>query len=232
MPLTAHSSAGEQPAWSIPHVERTSHVSRTGPASDQDAPAGIRRLGGRATRTPIDNAVMLTALVLAAALVPQAPARPASVHAKDACALLTDDEAFAVLGVRVTERHPGTQQAQGLLLRQCHLGTGTARSISLAVAGSTTSGGTTVSPHEFWREQFHAGRRGKNKGARGRDSDRAARAIAGIGEEAFWSGNRIAGALYVLQGRTFLRVSVGGIPDERERIEKSTAVARTALKRL
>jgi len=38
--------------------------------------------------------------------------------------------------------------------------------------------------------------------------------------------------LYVLQGDKFLRISIGGIRQEPERIEKSKALARAALKRL
>jgi hypothetical protein len=41
-----------------------------------------------------------------------------------------------------------------------------------------------------------------------------------------------AGALYVLKGNTFLRISVGGIREEPVRIEKSKALARIAIKRM
>jgi hypothetical protein len=56
--------------------------------------------------------------------------------------------------------------------------------------------------------------------------------VKGVGDEAFWSGTRVAGALYVLRGNTFIRVSVGGIADERERIDKSRQIAIAALARL
>lgn len=42
----------------------------------------------------------------------------------------------------------------------------------------------------------------------------------------------MVGALYVLKGNTFLRISVGGVREEPARIEKSVALARLALKRL
>lgn len=51
-------------------------------------------------------------------------------------------------------------------------------------------------------------------------------------KKAYWVGGPIAGALYVLQGNTFLRISVGGIHEESARIEKSRALARIALKHL
>ncbi|HEX9224994.1 MAG TPA: hypothetical protein VF860_16815 [Candidatus Acidoferrales bacterium] len=58
------------------------------------------------------------------------------------------------------------------------------------------------------------------------------RLIHGLGEEAYWVGNPVAGALYVLQGETFLRISVGGVRAESARIEESKTLARAVLKRL
>jgi hypothetical protein len=54
--------------------------------------------------------------------------------------------------------------------------------------------------------------------------------IAGLGEEAYWVGTSITGALYVLQGRKFLRISVGGVHEESARIEKTRVLARAAMK--
>ena len=187
---------------------------------------------------------MLHVLILA--LLAQAPAasRPPAAKTPDACALLTDADVRTVLGVTVKERQPGTQQARGLLLSQCYLGTGTPRSVSIAVAGNTRSGGKTVTPRAFWRDQFHrrdehaAERKGekhqaaRNGEKRDQEGETEARPIDGVGDEAFWSGTRVAGALYVLRGNTFIRVSVGGINDEKERIEKSRQLAVTALARL
>ena len=58
------------------------------------------------------------------------------------------------------------------------------------------------------------------------------RRIAGLGEEACWVGTSMTGALYVLEGRNFLRISVGGVHEEWARIEKTKVLARAALKRL
>ena len=107
--------------------------------------------------------------------------------------------------------------------------------LSIAVAGNTKSGGKTVTPRAFWREQFH-GRdehASERKGeTREQEGETEARPIGGVGDEAFWSCTRVAGALYVLRGNTFIRVSVGRINDENERIEKSRRLAVTALARL
>jgi hypothetical protein len=184
--------------------------------------------------------------ILILALLAQAIAakQPPATNKRDACALLADADVRTVLGATVKERQPGTQEARGLLLSQCYVGTGTPRSVSIAVAGDTTSGGKTVTPRAFWREQFH----GRDEHASDRQDEKReaarkgekreqelvtdARPIGGLGDEAFWSGTRVAGALYVLRGNTFIRVSVGGISDEKTRIEKSRRLAVTALARL
>jgi hypothetical protein len=187
---------------------------------------------------------MLHVMILA--LLAQAPAarQPPAATKPDACALLTDADVRTVLGVTVKERQAGTQQAHGLLLSQCYLGTGTPRSVSTAVAGNTTSAGKTVTPRAFWRDQFHgrdehaSERNGEKREAarkgekREQEGETGARPIGGVGDEAFWSGTGVAGALYVLRGNTFIRVSVGGISDEKERIEKSRQLAVAALARL
>lgn len=58
------------------------------------------------------------------------------------------------------------------------------------------------------------------------------KAVSGLGEEAFWAGDRVTGALYVLQGDTFLRISLGGSRDEAARLERTSVLAKSALRRL
>jgi hypothetical protein len=182
---------------------------------------------------------MRIVFVLALLAQTTAPAMLAPAAKKpDACALLSDADVRAVLGVAVKGRQPASHEARGLLLSQCYLGTGTSRSVSIAVAGNTRIGSTTVTPRAFWREQFHRVDEHERREMRERDETREpereseARPIRGIGDEAYWSGTRLAGALYVLRGNTFIRVSVGGIQSEQERIDKSRQLAASALSRL
>ena len=56
--------------------------------------------------------------------------------------------------------------------------------------------------------------------------------VDGIGEEAYWSGNRFGGALYVLAKDAIVRISVGGPDNEQIKIDKSKALALKALERL
>jgi hypothetical protein len=167
---------------------------------------------------------------------------PAKQSRIDPCSLLTSAEIAAVQGEPVQQTKPSNQPGTGLMMLQCLFRTATpTKSVSLAVAAPST-----MSPRAFWRKQFHPGQ----DAAKEKDSARAEkksvaerkeqeeeestqpRAIAGLGEEAYWVGGPIAGALYVLKGNTFLRISVGGIREEPVRIEKSKALARIALKRM
>jgi hypothetical protein len=142
----------------------------------------------------------------------------------DPCALLKDADIEAALHTPVKERKPGTQPAGALVTSQCFFATSSAISVSLALTRGSTDERSALTPREYWRRQFHAT---EHEG----DDDRRARPISGIGDEAYWTGNRFAGALYVLIGDAFLRISVGGIRDEKGRIEASETLARAALKR-
>jgi len=73
----------------------------------------------------------------------------------------------------------------------------------------------------------------RDKG-RGEEEEKAAppQKIAGVGDEAFWAGSRFGGALYVLKGDAFIRVSVGGAGDQQTKIKNSKALARLVLKHL
>jgi hypothetical protein len=158
----------------------------------------------------------------------------------DPCALLTSADVQAVQGDAVQETKPSTQPAGGLVMSQCLFRTASpSKSVSLAIASPGT-----VSPRTFWQKQFHSGNpeseeKDKDKAASGRknakqeeDESTRPRAIKGVGEQAYWVGSPMVGALYVLKRDIFLRISVGGIREESARIEKSIALARLALKRL
>ncbi len=56
--------------------------------------------------------------------------------------------------------------------------------------------------------------------------------VAGLGEEAYWSGNRITAALSVLGKNAVVRISVGGPEGQDEKIKKASALARKLLKQL
>jgi hypothetical protein len=169
--------------------------------------------------------------------------KPAHTPAKQSqpapCALLTSSDIQTVQGDPVQDTKPSTQPAGGLVMSQCLFRTATpTKSVSLAIASPGS-----VSPRAFWQKQFHAAKpepeeRETEKSPAGgihaieEDESTRPRAIAGVGDQAFWVGSPMVGALYVLKGNTFLRISVGGVREESARIENSISLARLALKRL
>ena len=191
-------------------------------------------------------AVALLCLLLASALSrAEGPTQHASQPKQsgiDPCSLLRGAEIVAVQGEPVEDAKPSQQPGSGLIMLQCLFRTTTpTKSVSLALAAPSA-----ISPRAFWRKQFHAGEaatkpdnsdKAEKKSVaerheREEDESTRPRPIAGLGDEAYWVGGPIAGALYVLKGNTFLRISVGGIREESARIEKSKALARIALKRM
>jgi hypothetical protein len=169
----------------------------------------------------------------------KASQNPARRPRTDSCALLTGSDIQAAQGDPVEETKPSTEPGGGLVMSQCLFRTATpSKSVSVALASPGS-----ISPRAFWKKQFHSGKpAGEEKGKTGKkpaagrteevDESTRPRAIAGVGEEAYWVGGPMVGALYVLKGNTFLRISVGGVREESARIDKSKALARLALKRL
>jgi hypothetical protein len=161
----------------------------------------------------------------------------------DVCAMLTSAEIQAVQGEGIEESKASPQSSEGLATSECLFRTTTpAKSISLALAVPGKQ-----NPRDFWRKHFHAeadasrpakpakpakaSPQNKREQTREEEGTRP-RPITGVGDEAFWMGGPISGALYVLRGNSFIRVSVGGVGEESARIKKSVALAQLALKRI
>jgi hypothetical protein len=187
--------------------------------------------------------VMLCFLPLAGVM--SAAQKATHVSAKqakpDACAVLTRADVQKIQGDAVQETKPSTPPYGGLVMSQCVFRTANpSKSVSVAIA----SPGST-SPRAFWQKQFPSAKSSsedeaekkpavadkKEKKEEEEESTRP-RPIQGIGEQAYWVGGPMVGALYVLKGNTFLRISVGGVREEPARIQKSVALARLALKRM
>ena len=80
---------------------------------------------------------------------------------------------------------------------------------------------------EYWKETFDEqieARRARKK--------KDPRRVTGIGNEALWVGGLGSGSLYVRQGDSMVRVSVGGPGSDEDKIEKSKKLALKALKKL
>jgi hypothetical protein len=55
--------------------------------------------------------------------------------------------------------------------------------------------------------------------------------VAGVGDDAYWVNSRVSGALYVLKGNSFIRLSLGGADTDEARQKKAKALAQKALAR-
>jgi hypothetical protein len=168
----------------------------------------------------------------------------------DACVLITNQEIETIEGSPVKDIKPSGRSDKGLLFSQCFYTTAEfKRSVSLAVTKRDPDTPAARSAKQYWEEIF-AKYRDENKEReaeadkekreslstqrreRGEEEGVPPKKISGVGDEAFWLGNRVGGALYVLKNDAFIRVSVGGPDPESGKIEKCKALAQKALPRL
>lgn len=185
---------------------------------------------------------------------PSAAQVPTAVKPKiDACAMLNSKEIETVQGEAVRETKLSGQAGGGMQISQCFFTLPTfSNSISLLVA-QKGDGADAKDPKEFWRETFQKGAaeekererererekkdRDKDKKARGRSEEEEEEGtppqkVSGVGDDAYWTGSRVGGALYVLKGNAYLRISIGGSGDQTSRINKTKTLAQKAISRL
>lgn len=166
----------------------------------------------------------------------------------DACALLTSREIQSIQGEPLKETKSSGRSADGFGVSQCYFALPTStNSISLVVTEKGEGPGAR-DPKQFWRQTFGGDKnseqaREKNRAKdddkdrdKGREKEEGESApplkVARVGDEAFWTGGPVGGALYVLKGNAFIRVSIGGPADQRTKIARSKALAQIVLKHL
>lgn len=148
---------------------------------------------------------------------------------RDPCRLLSDAEVRAVQGHAPAQKVPSEQPAGSFRFIQCFYRTPEyTNSVSVAVGIPLETDSKRSGPRHYWQQQFHA----QVITAPGRKKKEPPKRVAGLGDEAFWVGDPVTGALYVLKGEVFLRVSVGGPPDQALKIKRATALVSSALKRV
>jgi hypothetical protein len=173
----------------------------------------------------------------------------------DTCALLTNQEIQAVMGSPIKETKSSANSGQGYRMSQCfYTAEEFSKSVSLAVTQADASSSPKRSAKDYWSAtfgRFEGEEKEKEKEKeseadkekkeslreqareRGEEEERIPPTkIDGIGEGAYWMGNRVGGALYVLKNDTFIRISVGGADTEDARIDKCKALAQKAVGRL
>lgn len=169
----------------------------------------------------------------------------------DACAMLNSKEIETVQGEAVKETKLSGQAGGGLQISQCFFTLPTfSNSISLLVA-QKGDGADAKDPKEFWRETFGKGageekdrererdkkdrdkdKRGSGRGEEEEEESTPPQKVSGVGDDAYWIGSRVGGALYVLKGNAYLRISIGGSGDQTSKVNKSKALAQQAIARL
>ena len=176
---------------------------------------------------------------------PEPAAPPArQIQKIEACGLITKEEVGSVQSTAISDAKSSEVSDGVYLITQCYYAsTGPNLSISLAVIQIDPKSPTGRSSRERWKQTFgrfdnamNAEKKEEEEKGVGREEKEEKMAppkkIEGVGEEAFWSGNRFGGALYVLKDDVFIRISVGGPDNEETKIEKSKTLAQKALCRL
>jgi hypothetical protein len=167
-------------------------------------------------------------------------AAAATTAKTDACALLTSAEIESVQREAVKETKLSGSREGGFSVSRCFFTLPTfTNSISLQIT-QRGEGPEARDPKRFWRDTFHR----EHKSERKQEKEKSERKVeeegesappvkvTGVGDEAFWMGTRVGGALYVLKGNNYLRVSVGGSGEPADKIKRSKELAQKVAARL
>ena len=158
-------------------------------------------------------------------------ANEASGDGAFACTLLTKEETQTVQGEPFREAKPSQRSGSGMTFSQCYFELPTTVNSIVLNVTQKANGADARDPKQNWQEIFHNEKTSEKKEEEG-EKKQPPEKIEGVGDEAFWTGTRVGGALYVLKGNSYIRISVGGAGDRAEKIEKCKALALSVLKRM
>ncbi|HEX9919427.1 MAG TPA: hypothetical protein VGA87_09685 [Pyrinomonadaceae bacterium] len=216
------------------------------PGCNQNSGTSAQQSGAKQTASPQPNApaananapAQTTGTNGANAAAPSGAAGTAAANANafDVCALLTSDDIKDVQGEAVKESKPSRRGGTDFAVASCFYATPTfTKSVSLEV---TQKGASSRSVREFWKANFAAAldkREQKNERRKKQGKPQAgepARPVSGIGDEAYWISTNANSTLYAFKNDTLVRISIGGMDKEEERMKKIKALAEKALARL
>src|SRR5207302_8702678 len=200
-------------------------------------------------RSTYRRLIILLSIILLATLVSCQKSKstisaPSNRPKIDACTLITNDEVKAIQDSPVKDAK-GSENVDGAFrVAQCFYSAETFnKSVSLAVTQGNPAAPNPGNPKDFWNETFgrydgkvkeEKGDEEKKKSLGEQDEEKVAppKKVDGIGDAAYWTANRMGGALYVLKNDVFIRVSVGGPENEEAMIKRCKALAEKALSRL
>jgi hypothetical protein len=163
------------------------------------------------------------------------------------CSLITNEEVGAIQHATIIDAKSSAGVSGGMLMSQCYYNAKEPNmSVSLAVIEHNPQDASAPDAKSYWTESFRRftgdesdeRKPGEEKEKRGgvereeKEKRMPPKRLDGIGEEAYWSGTRFGGALYVLAKDAIVRISVGGPDNEETKIEKSKMLTQKALGRL
>ena len=204
----------------------------------QELPAASESPSQAATNTP-SQPVTQPAETQPSAANASSPVK----HKIDACKLLTGEEIQSVQRDALKETKASEQSSGGFATTQCFYMTNNfVNSISLTVTLKDPANAGGPSIRDFWKERFGSaqGREKEREKERDKDAKRGEeeresappQTVKSLGDEAYWVGNAKVGALYVLIGDKFLRISIGGAGSQNVKTERMKTLARHVIKRL
>jgi hypothetical protein len=149
--------------------------------------------------------------------------------------LITLEEIQTVQASQFKEAKSSARSDGGFRVSQCfYTATEFSKSVNLALVQRDPDHPSTRSPKDFWKEKFdpYQDEEPKTKSGDEKEQGPAPKKIEGLGDDAYWVGNRFGGTLYVLKGDAFISIGVGGTDDDETKLKKSKALAEKALQRL
>jgi len=155
--------------------------------------------------------------------------------AHDACSLVSKEEVESIQAMPINDVK-SSEHSDGLfLVSQCfYTAAEFSKSVTLELVRSDPKQATARSPKDFWKEKVdpYQDEEPKTKNGDEKEQGSAPKKIEGLGDDAYWVGNRFGGMLYVLKRDAFISIGVGGTDDEDTKLKKSKALAEKALQHL
>jgi hypothetical protein len=155
--------------------------------------------------------------------------------ARDACSLVSKEEVESVQGASVNETRSSEHLDGVFVVSQCfYTAAEFSKSVTLALERSDPKQTSARSPKDFWKEKFdpYWDEEPKTNSGDEKEQGSAPKKIGGLGDDAYWVGNRLGGILYVLKGDAFISIGLSGTDDEDIKLKKSKVLAEKALQRL
>jgi hypothetical protein len=178
----------------------------------------------------------------------------------DVCNLLTSADLKELQGEAYKDAQRSDRPDGEFIVAQCYYALPTAVNSVVVSVTTAKDDASAPNPKTFWEQMFgkhEADERGgkeereREKKQRNREKEEKEKPqqprereegeekkssppkrVKDLGDEAFWAGSPIGGALYVLKNDLFFRISVGGAGDQTAKLNKSKTLAQKSLKKI